>query len=326
MNVSAFTFKNWTHTEKNLSEKILNSLPGAPVSGIHFFLILSFPFENGIFTMTFAVPLANDENKRNDTLKTEIIVSELVDDFESDIIRWWPNTIWGISDANPFAGNNCLEDSPEKPYENNEDCCIINKTSFNFSKIQAAQISFWTRHLIEKDYDFGMVEVSADSGKTWTQAGEPITGSVARWTQKFCPLTKFCGPGFNDVRIRFRFVSNSTKTLAGWFLDDITIASLLTDVPGENLLQAAPDYILYHNYPNPFNPSTTIRFSIPCACRVTLKVIDILGREVATLLDENLTSGEHKVIFQTHTLPTGTYFYRLQTESFTATRKFLIMK
>ncbi len=90
-----------------------------------------------------------------------------------------------------------------------------------------------------------------------------------------------------------------------------------------------PDqYSLAQNYPNPFNPSTTIRFGIPAgeAGETTLKVFDMLGREVATLVNERLAAGMYSVRFETQGLASGMYLYRLSSGSFVETRKMLLTK
>ncbi len=89
--------------------------------------------------------------------------------------------------------------------------------------------------------------------------------------------------------------------------------------PIENLEYGIPTtYTLYQNYPNPFNPTTTIQFDLPELSIVTLKVYNILGQEVATLLDhEQMELGQSQVEFNGNRLPSGVYFYRLMTESVT---------
>lgn len=90
-----------------------------------------------------------------------------------------------------------------------------------------------------------------------------------------------------------------------------------------------PDaFALLQNFPNPFNPSTTIRFDIPVAGSVILKVYNILGQEVTTLVNEKLTPGRYSVTFDTgrYNLPSGVYFYRLLATTFTATKKFVLMR
>lgn len=85
---------------------------------------------------------------------------------------------------------------------------------------------------------------------------------------------------------------------------------------------------LFQNYPNPFNPETTISYSIPKSEHVTLKIYDLLGREVATLVDEYKQAGTYnsKLNTQNFQLPTGVYFYRLQSGGYSETKKFVLMK
>ena len=90
---------------------------------------------------------------------------------------------------------------------------------------------------------------------------------------------------------------------------------------------AAPSRLsLAQNYPNPFNPTTTIRFSVPNNGRVTLRVFDLLGAPVKTLLDENRDAGEYNINFGGNALPSGTYIYKLQFDGKTITRRMTLMK
>ncbi len=83
---------------------------------------------------------------------------------------------------------------------------------------------------------------------------------------------------------------------------------------------------LTQNYPNPFNPSTTIRFSLPQREHVTIKVFNVLGREVATLVDQELNRGKHVVTFDGKDLASGLYFYKLQAGQFTQVKKMILIK
>ncbi len=86
------------------------------------------------------------------------------------------------------------------------------------------------------------------------------------------------------------------------------------------------DYQLDQNYPNPFNPSTTIGFSIPDAGFVSLKAFDILGREVATLVNEAKQPGTYEVMFNAEEMASGVYFYRLQAGEFVQTKRMMLMR
>jgi hypothetical protein len=90
--------------------------------------------------------------------------------------------------------------------------------------------------------------------------------------------------------------------------------------------QVPAAYDLAQNYPNPFNPSTTIRYQIPAAARVTLKVYDTAGREVATLVNGQQGAGTYDVRFDATGLSSGVYFYQLRSGDFTRTSKMVLVK
>ncbi|MBF8249065.1 MAG: hypothetical protein HW374_1865 [Bacteroidetes bacterium] len=85
-------------------------------------------------------------------------------------------------------------------------------------------------------------------------------------------------------------------------------------------------YELSQNYPNPFNPSTTIRYSIPMQSRVTLRVVNMLGQVVETLVDADLGVGAYVVQFNASRLATGVYFYQLRAGDFVSVKKMLLLK
>ena len=86
------------------------------------------------------------------------------------------------------------------------------------------------------------------------------------------------------------------------------------------------DYFLSQNYPNPFNPSTKISYAIAEDIDVTLKVFDVLGNEVATLINENQPAGNYDITFDAANLSSGVYYYTLQAGEFTSTKKLMLMK
>lgn len=103
-------------------------------------------------------------------------------------------------------------------------------------------------------------------------------------------------------------------------------------VENENLVIS--DFILHQNYPNPFNPSTVISYQLPVNSKVTLKVYDILGNEVATLVDEYREAGKFNITFDASKLSSGVYIYKLNVvasktnsgQSFVSSRKMLLIK
>jgi len=102
------------------------------------------------------------------------------------------------------------------------------------------------------------------------------------------------------------------------------IFDVTTDVTESN--SNIEDFSLEQNYPNPFNPTTTIEYSIAKASFVEIKIYDILGGEVASLVKENKAPGKHSVRFNASNLPSGIYFYRIVSEKFSATKKLILLK
>jgi hypothetical protein len=105
--------------------------------------------------------------------------------------------------------------------------------------------------------------------------------------------------------------------------------------PGQNILSVEEDnaagladrFELLQNYPNPFNPQTTLSWTLPRMSRVTLRVYDVLGREIATLVDhESLAAGKHEVSFDASHLSSGVYFYRLQADGIARTKQMVLIK
>ncbi len=122
--------------------------------------------------------------------------------------------------------------------------------------------------------------------------------------------------------------NNATFTVraydaAGASYDPVEITPIDEDEPNRELPEKI---VLKGNRPNPFNPVTTIGFSVPEATKVTLKVYNMLGRQMTTLVDRKVSAGKHEVTFDAEEMTSGVYLYRLQTPDQTKTRKMLLMK
>ncbi len=113
----------------------------------------------------------------------------------------------------------------------------------------------------------------------------------------------------------------ATKQI-NWYYQKIDLP--LTSV--DNNANRPESFTLDQNYPNPFNPSTTFRFTLPLASDVKLSIFNILGQEVATVVNTSLTAGEHTYNFDASNLSSGVYFYRLTADKFTSTKKMMLMK
>ncbi len=188
-------------------------------------------------------------------------------------------------------------------------------------------------------------------GSTWTEyiAPDSITamavyGSNIWIGTGFHGLYKFDGTNWtvyntsnsglsnNDVSsIIIDKLGNIWLTTSGDDIQEFNPNGIVTSVSSYSYSVPA-NYRLFQNYPNPFNPSTIIEYSIPRAEHVTLKIYDVLGREVTTLVDENKAAGTYSVQFNSQQttnnkqLSSGIYFYRITAGSFIAVKKLMLLK
>ena len=94
----------------------------------------------------------------------------------------------------------------------------------------------------------------------------------------------------------------------------------------DNIITLPNEYKLLQNYPNPFNPLTRIRYSIPLSSNVLIRVFDILGNKIETLVNEQKPVGTYEITWYAKYLPSGIYFYRLQAGSFVETKKMVLLR
>jgi hypothetical protein len=111
-----------------------------------------------------------------------------------------------------------------------------------------------------------------------------------------------------------------------WSLNDLSSS---TGIENEDRGELISGYVLYQNYPNPFNPSTSIAFALPLASRVMLKIYNVLGQEIKTLVTDVMPTGTHTVQWdgtdnRNRPVSSGIYLYRIETNSFAATKKMLL--
>ncbi|MGB2867688.1 MAG: T9SS type A sorting domain-containing protein [Bacteroidota bacterium] len=180
----------------------------------------------------------------------------------------------------------------------------------------------WTP--FEDGYDCNF---SADWLSAWNASASGSPSLVHKHTMNM--LTKFNGG--DSILIRFRMFTDGAATGWGWMIDNLEIQGSLTGV--DQNAGVPTEFSLAQNFPNPFNPGTAIRFTIPTESDVTLKIYDALGRELVTLLSGKMGAGRYQQNWQAARFSSGVYFYRLEARAtigqagvFVETKKLLLIK
>lgn len=124
----------------------------------------------------------------------------------------------------------------------------------------------------------------------------------------------------NDLKVLIDFDNDGTID------DSLYLQNQFTDVKDHGGLLLPAEFNLAQNYPNPFNPTTTIQYSIPKSVNVEIKVYDVLGNEVTTLVNVEKPAGVYEVEFNAKNLSSGIYFYKLSAGSFTETKKMILLR
>ncbi|MFA7287971.1 MAG: alpha-amylase family glycosyl hydrolase, partial [Melioribacteraceae bacterium] len=157
--------------------------------------------------------------------------------------------------------------------------------------------------------DLPISKLNLDTTKTYylteLQSGKIISGKVSELASFNTVISKYSTEIF--------LLADTMATIVG-----VDESSEINEIPNE--------IALMQNYPNPFNPETTIQYKLNKESNVTLKVYDILGRELVTLIDEFKSAGNHKINFNAHSFASGIYFYQLQTDSKQIMKKMILLK
>jgi len=192
-------------------------------------------------------------------------------------------------------------------------------------------------------WDGGLIEISVNGGE-WEQI-EPLGGypSVTMnnpaspfeegtevfagefdWEQVILDLSDYSG----TAKIRFVFGSANLITGEGWYIDDIHYSNT-TDSNDNTIIPIMNK--LNSNFPNPFNPTTTISFSLKEAGNVKIEIFNLRGQKVKTLINGLLPAKNHQIVWngkddRGKSVSSGIYFYKMKTANYTASRKMILMK
>ncbi len=274
-------------------------------------------------------------------------------DFEDGFFHWetgGTNNHWGITSVDFCQGTFRMTDSPPGDYGDSTDSWAGMKKSFDLTSVESPQLSFWHRYQFLLG-DSGFVEINTDGGKSW----ERLCGyanTQGSWTQVSLPLDSYSG--HTSVKFRFHFISDNAGTGDGWYVDDVQVNFQPTSVE-EEPASVPSQFSLHQNYPNPFNPVTRIQYTVgsrqtkmadsglvlsevegPRTAddsfpHTTLKIYNILGQLVRTLVDEEMMPGRYQVVWDGKDkngkeVSSGIYLYQLATENNRVTKKMVFLK
>ena len=248
----------------------------------------------------------------------------LLDSAENGISRWTAAGGWGLTTSQFYSPSNCFADSPTGNYTNTTTRSLTLTNSINVSASPVLILSYWYKHTIDT-LDNAYVEVSPDNGTTW-QSAKFYNKTVSTWTKEVIDITDLAG-GSASMKLRFSLVSNGTIVADGIYIDNIKLTSYNSTPTGITVNNEIPgQFSLSQNYPNPFNPVTVINYSIPAGNNVTLKVYNIIGKEVMTLVNERQNAGNYSVTFDGGSLSSGMYYYKMESGNFMDTKKMILIK
>jgi len=258
-----------------------------------------------------------------------ILEDFLIGNFEDEAsLTNWTLGDWGRQYINSQYGYG-LNDSPGGQYEPNayNPCTLAEPLDLTY--FSHAYLTFTSLTMLEDDKDFGYIQISTDS-VTWE------TYAVVTGISNIQDIVVNLDPYLNESQVYFRLLmtSDSTNQSLGWFVDDIHLI-LNQEPPVTGLAGVTPaipqQVTLYPNYPNPFNPSTTLSFFLPQDEKISLTLYNILGQRVATLLTGIFPSGQHTVRWDGkgdsgEMLPSGIYLVHLAAGSRLLTQKIALVR
>ncbi len=258
------------------------------------------------------------------------------------------NEHWDETTSDFFSEPNSYTDSKNGEYSNNVSNKLTLARSIDLSGKYKPFLTFYAKWDIEQGWDAARVSVSTDNGNSWVDlegnytvpakgrgaqmpAGAPIyDGTQPNWVKEEMDLSRFSG---EQILLRFMLESDVSVIGDGFYIDDIKVMFFDTNAVSVDYDDLAADrFALYQNYPNPFNPVTTIKYSIPANAGVetqnlaSLRIYNILGEEIATLVNKRQAPGNYSVQVDAADLPSGVYFYTLRVDEFTATKKMILLK
>ncbi len=211
-----------------------------------------------------------------------------------------------------------LGTNPWEPQVFNTDFPITSNTTYQVSawiasEVEGVQAAFTAGSLSPNYYEWSRKGTGALPLLSWTNVTFQFTTRAAETEPRA------------GIPIHFGAPDNSQFLPFTLYLDDIEVTVVTTGIK-DQLSSLPKNYSLSQNYPNPFNPTTAIDYQLPKSGHVSLKVYDMLGNEIATLVNENKEAGSYTANFNAGNISSGVYFYTLQASGYTMTKKLVVLK
>ncbi len=314
-----------------------NSYVTIPTQQYNYASLPSFGTDSATFSFTLAanapvncaIPTTLNLKIDTSTVYTETIyiyigsgAITLNDNAENGIGNWTATGGWSVHTDSYHSPTHSFAYAP---YVNNANYSLTLTNPINAQSAPVCYLNFWNRYSLENGWDFGIVEVSNNNGSTWQQVSS-YTGNNLTWTEQSFNITPYVNSS-TQLKIRFRLTSDDNTLGSGWWIDDIKLTNYCLGTVGVPPITGIPKtFALEQNYPNPFNPVTVIKYQLPSPEKVSVKVFDILGKEVASLINENKEPGYYEVSFDASNFASGLYFYRIEAGSFVETKKMMLIK
>lgn len=273
------------------------------------------PPERGYYR--YWLSLVDEEDPANVSAFSDTVIayagslSSYTEHFDLASPRFLKTGTWGETSALSLSPSNSLTDSPDRNYAANRDTWTR-----IFPVRAAAPIGLRFAHIaIVAPGDSAIVEVSYDSGATWTMLRDYNINSDPAWTDRKADAGDWRqedisvpSPGADGIAVvRFRLYTSAVTNLDGWYIDDIAFGG------PAGVARETGGTFAAHAYPNPARDAAIISYTLPSEADVTVRVVDVMGREVVHLLDARQDAGGHAVTLDGSALPNGVYIYEIAT-------------
>ncbi len=281
------------------------------------------PTSAGLYTLKYVSALANDSNRANDTVTTTVNVLPSAPSVAS-------STLCRNGLNINILDNTTINDSIVVNIPNGLDVLDCNVLVDTVTHTWDSDLSFQLLHL---GTSVALITNEGGSGDNFIHtllndsASTPISSGTAPFTGSFRPESPLAAVNGTNVNGAWTLrISDGAAGDTGFLKAWCITLTYYTLVGGIQTVTIPNYYSLAQNYPNPFNPTTKITYTLPKSGNVELKVYDVLGREVATLVNEVKQAGIYTVDFNASSLASGVYFYTMKSADFNAVKKMILVK